>query len=1151
MDKEDDLRQRIGALEELITLEHNARLSDLKAHHLRKMSAKVLQTRQREREENTTQHQQEIIELQRQLRAIQVVWETGSQLDTYILQRVLGSGGNGQVWLADEPLLDGRTRPVAIKVLRESIAQNPERVQRFRYEISMMARINQRHIVPIYTYGEQGGQLYAVMPYFAGGTLRERLTGEPIAEAQAMNWLEQIGVALDHVHDRYSGLIHRDVKPENILLSDEGDMLYLADFGLVFSSEDHHHITEGDKPVGTGRYMAPEQWNREHLSRQTDLYALGILAYELLTGHLPFQETNDLALGNAHCERDLPADPYLPDEMLQILRKAAAKYPLDRYPTARAFLTELRNWRLNPATITPRIRGYLTWATEDAYDRGHGQFVELGGDETRLRRRPVRPKAVVWDDDDLFTQASAERQADLIREDDAGTVHFVENVRERLLSVNRAVLVGEPGSGKSWMLRHLQADYARAWLTGSRSGRRLVPVLIRLNEYTSGSFADMVKSALDTLAPYHDRLQHEKRLVILCDALNEMPRGAGQMKSLIHYLKTAPYFVVSCRVRDYRDDLGDLKPLDQLLLRELDLPAMRELIYKRLPGELGKMLWHSMGGTETLEHFWDKVYTNNESAKFWISTTEWSFTKNGYRWTIPKDWHAIHQGSRLIPLCRSPYLADLLCRAYRVGLGSLPDSRARLFEQFINEMLRREAKTAARRGEVFPPADEIKDSLVSLAWTLQNTKSTVIRETQAMLALQSLEIKAAGLLKAAMDANILSSDGDGLRFAHQLLQEYFASRILLGAMENDESAAQFFGSEWWEAGVWRETVVILGEFLGDGSDGPNFVVRWLAPVTPEVALDVITRHGSGLTLHDIEPETRRLLIESAREKTHEPHPMGRAAAYRVLALWNEDKRSGIGLRANGLPDIEWMPIFGGKFPYGHDDDTDSPAQILNVPAFQMSRYPITYTQFEAFLKDKKGFAYDLWWEGLANDDARRKNQKDPETQAFQYGNHPREMVSWYDAIAFCRWLSYQMGGGYDLDNLGEWAVRLPTEFEWEKGARGRAGCFYPYGNEFDAYKGNTYETAIAQTSAVGIFSQGASPYRLEDMSGNVWEWCLTDYENPSLDPTGENLHSAACRVLRGGSWNGAKGRARSIYRLYNDPFERLNIVGFRCVRPVR
>jgi hypothetical protein len=97
-------------------------------------------------------------------------------------------------------------------------------------------------------------------------------------------------------------------------------------------------------------------------------------------------------------------------------------------------------------------------------------------------------------------------------------------------------------------------------------------------------------------------------------------------------------------------------------------------------------------------------------------------------------------------------------------------------------------------------------------------------------------------------------------------------------------------------------------------------------------------------------------------------------------------------------------------------------------------------------------------------------------QSFKFANHPRETVNWYQAMAFCRWLSWRLGGGYDLKKVSEWAVRLPTEFEWEKAARGTDGRIYPYKGDFDAKKGNTDDTGSGQTSAVGIFPNGASPY---------------------------------------------------------------------------
>jgi formylglycine-generating enzyme required for sulfatase activity len=137
---------------------------------------------------------------------------------------------------------------------------------------------------------------------------------------------------------------------------------------------------------------------------------------------------------------------------------------------------------------------------------------------------------------------------------------------------------------------------------------------------------------------------------------------------------------------------------------------------------------------------------------------------------------------------------------------------------------------------------------------------------------------------------------------------------------------------------------------------------------------------------------------------------------------------------------------------------------------------------------------------------------------------------------------------YDPMNPATWLVRLPTEFEWEKAARGTQGFVYPYGNEFDASKGNTSKTGLRQTSTVGMYPHGASPYGVLDMSGNVWEWCLTDYNNPQEQASDENMRSNSPRVLRGGSWLGNDFVARGAYRSNGNANDRSSrSIGFRLV----
>jgi formylglycine-generating enzyme required for sulfatase activity len=344
------------------------------------------------------------------------------------------------------------------------------------------------------------------------------------------------------------------------------------------------------------------------------------------------------------------------------------------------------------------------------------------------------------------------------------------------------------------------------------------------------------------------------------------------------------------------------------------------------------------------------------------------------------------------------------------------------------------------------------------------------------------------------------------------------------------------------------------------TDDCSWVVNWVAEVNPEVAAECIVLSGAALALDTkkrVRKEWRARLKDSARD----PDPRARAAVGRALGLTGWDNREGVGtvkVEVEGqtirLPDLEtaWVDIPAGEFICGHKDEDDNPPQKVYLPAFRISRYPVTYAQFQTFIDDPEGYQnQDRWFEGLTDDEDYRKL----EDQYFRlegraYANDPRESVSWYQAVAFCRWLSWRLGGEYELDRIDQWKVRLPTEQEWERAARGRDGRIYPYGDEYDPAKGNTVDTGIDRTCAVGIFPHASSPDGVMDMSGNVWDWCLTTVENNQTalavpDPTTWDT------PLRGGSWYGLRVLARAVFRYDVHPYFRSYDFGFRVVSVVR
>ena len=253
-----------------------------------------------------------------------------------------------------------------------------------------------------------------------------------------------------------------------------------------------------------------------------------------------------------------------------------------------------------------------------------------------------------------------------------------------------------------------------------------------------------------------------------------------------------------------------------------------------------------------------------------------------------------------------------------------------------------------------------------------------------------------------------------------------------------------------------------------------------------------------------------------------------------------------------LPDIAWVkiPKIGAdgqsEFIY-QEEKQESPDD------FWMARYPITYVQFQTFIDALDGWANPEWWEGLSVPDEQKAK---PFDQYFEYWNHPRETVSWYQAIAFCRWLTEQTRQHPELlpeevRGTQDWLITLPTEWQWEKAARGHDGRSYPWGSaEYQPGFANineTYEKAglhyLQSSSAVGMYPQGASPYGLLDMSGNVWEWCLNEYDNPG----NIQVSGGEPRVLRGGSWYDGHDSAAAVRRYWLNPGSRFNFYGFRVV----
>lgn len=281
----------------------------------------------------------------------------GKVLGKYRLEALIGTGGMSAVYRAEQLPL---ARRVAVKVLSPGVMSDSDLQEefliRFQREASLIARLEHLNIMPIYDYGKQGGIVYLVMPYLAGGTLRDVLTQRGALPLQeALTYIEQAAAALDYAHAH--GIIHRDLKPSNFLLHPDG-RLVLADFGIARMMQGNGNargmtLTSTDVLLGTPEYMAPEMIRGEQVDRRTDIYELGIVLFQILSGTVPFRGDPHLAILMKHLQEPIPllhySNPAVPPAVDAVIQKATAKNREDRYASAGALAQGLKA-AINTAT---------------------------------------------------------------------------------------------------------------------------------------------------------------------------------------------------------------------------------------------------------------------------------------------------------------------------------------------------------------------------------------------------------------------------------------------------------------------------------------------------------------------------------------------------------------------------------------------------------------------------------------------------------------------------------------------------------------------------------------------------------------------------------------------------------------------------------
>jgi hypothetical protein len=768
-----------------------------------------------------------------------------------------------------------------------------------------------------------------------------------------------------------------------------------------------------------------------------------------------------------------------------------------------------------------------------------------------------------------------------------------EDAVAELKDIGRAVLLGDPGSGKTTTLYKLAADLIEAALADPA---KPIPLMVSLGLWTDAadSFADFLRRSVGELGDHLSALLGDGRASLLLDGINEIPANqqAAKYRQVGSFLAQHPDLPawVSCREQDYPPE-RDLR-LDRVTVAPLDAVRVWEFAHNYLDDlpEFGReaaddLFWQLAGeaAQATFARFEKEMEEKlpaaaGRFAAFWLADglpegVTWGWGKNNNRYWESWLKQRAHPASLLL-LATNPYMLFMLLDVYE-EYQTLPANRGQLFDRFVEMLLVRERlleleREAETRTIISRPEGKaLLMALTKLAFDLQTQRTGQKGDQVAQTALPL--VKASRYLTPAqqyqaVSANLLSINDD-VRFAHQLLQEYFAARAMrerifpverllrpdsvqvsksfpLGRdLENRATkplqAADIWPPDrWWQPTNWEEATILLA---GLYSNDCTPVLDWLADAQPELAARCVVESGAHPP-----PETklrlRDLWLPRLTDLKRDPDARARAAVGRALGRVTLedgsplDNRPGVGfVLRDGLkiPDIVWgEAVPAGEYEIGGDKEAYQSLDKQSVPiahAYRLARYPITNSQFNCFAT-APDIGDERWWRGLPD---KERQISEP---YFPYANSPRERVSWYQAVAFCRWLS---------DKLG-YKVELPHEHEWEVAARWPDGRYYPWGNEFDSDKANTSaRDNVGQPTAVGLYPHGANQeLKLYDLSGNVWEWCRNKYEKRDDDQVD---NSNERRVLRGGAGNNDRARARAASRFNFTPDYRVNYFGFRVV----
>lgn len=812
--------------------------------------------------------------------------------------------------------------------------------------------------------------------------------------------------------------------------------------------------------------------------------------------------------------------------------------------------------------------------------RSGGKLVNIELESIFIALRATRTRAVTeeqaWlDDEARFLPGERGRMERSRLEGASHTETVVVQVQDALADNKRMVILGDPGSGKTTLLRYLALRYAR----DRAEGMTFVRDHLRLNEsgflplylplrnlgaYLSHRPDTGTEGHAQMLAFLYEYLKNER--IVVPDDFFDADLNAGRIVLLL----------------DGMDEVGD-ENLRRRVTRLIDsfagaYPQCRIVVTSRIVGYPGLARLEQDFATTTVQDF--NLADVREFLTHWhrlVAIGQLGPGASAEHFAASQTnqlLNAITSNPRVRELAVNPLMLTVIALVHRDRV-KLPDRRAELYAEAVDVLLGKwdEARGVDAVRVLDDRPFDASDRRLLLQTIALNMQMAGKREIEADELTRQLRAYFTGLTATPAAANhaterflqvirertgLLVEAGQGVyRFSHLTFQEYLAALGALGLPDYEYET--MLASHVGDAG-WREVILLaVGQLATQGSQRTTSLVQRIAdtknptnPYDPLVlAVEGVRDAGNGMNPQvaaEIQERVKKLLAKDRpawqRMLNQDRISWAKQISQTSTKSWVQEKgkliealvQSGAGYWTMPYGEPEWIIIPAGEFWMGEGAEIHR----VNLPEFKIARVPITNAQYLLYVQAADAPAPEHWVD------------KQPPRQLT---SHPVVNVTWHDAQNYSKWLSEVTGKH----------VRLPSEAEWEKAARGSEDKrIYPWGDVFDSSKCNTSELGLEDTSPVGVFPSGASPYGVLDMSGNVWEWTQSLYGEWGAKEKGlksvfqypynsqdgrENLSASDdwVRVLRGGSFFLYEGNARCADRDWFPPVSRSWDYGFRVV----